>query len=86
MSITLFLKCELGDAIYSFGLLHHTPDISQALRAIRRIMNNNTVFNSMVYAKNSYKSAMIEEGLDQPEAQYGCSIASTLVRKRYPSL
>jgi hypothetical protein len=31
----------------------------------------------MVYAENSWKSAMIAAGLDQPEAQYGCPIANT---------
>jgi hypothetical protein len=31
----------------------------------------------MVYASNSYKQKMIEAGLDQPEAQYGCPIANT---------
>jgi hypothetical protein len=30
----------------------------------------------MVYAKNSYKNAMIESGIDQPEAQFGCPIAN----------
>ena len=29
----------------------------------------------MLYAKNSWKAAMIEHGLDQPEAQNGCPIA-----------
>jgi hypothetical protein len=31
----------------------------------------------MLYAKNSWKDAMIEAGLDQPEAQFGCPIATT---------
>jgi hypothetical protein len=31
----------------------------------------------MLYAKNSWKNAMIEAGLDQPEAQSGCPIAFT---------
>jgi hypothetical protein len=31
----------------------------------------------MVYAENSWKSAMIAAGLDQPEAQYGCPNANT---------
>jgi hypothetical protein len=31
----------------------------------------------MLYAKNSWKSIMIEGGFDQPEAQSGCQIAFT---------
>lgn len=31
----------------------------------------------MLYAKNSWKNAMIAAGLDQPEAQSGCPIAFT---------
>jgi hypothetical protein len=34
----------------------------------------------MVYASNSYKQKMIESGLDQPEAQFGCPIANTYDR------
>lgn len=30
----------------------------------------------MVYAKRSWKAAMIQAGLDQPEAQFGCPIAN----------
>lgn len=29
----------------------------------------------MVYGENSWKAAMIQAGLDQPEAQFGCPIA-----------
>jgi hypothetical protein len=32
---------------------------------------------STLYAKNSWEDIMIEAGLDQPEAQRGCPIATT---------
>ena len=65
------------DLIYSFGVLHHTPDIQKSLTSIHKICNPETTLKIMVYAKNSYKQAMINEGLDQPEAQYGCPIANS---------
>jgi len=43
-------------------------------------MNPNSIFKMMVYAENSWKSAMISAGLDQPEAQYGCPIANTYTK------
>ena len=42
---------------------------------IAKLMLSGAELKIMVYAKNSWKSAMIEAGLDQPEAQYGCPIA-----------
>lgn len=69
------------DLIYSFGVLHHTPDMDSALTSLRSLMNNQSVLKVMLYAKNSWKSAMIDAGLDQPEAQYGCPIANTFTRE-----
>lgn len=71
------LKGETFDLIYSFGVLHHTPSLDNALKGIRTLMEPNSVFKMMLYAENSWKSAMIAAGLDQPEAQYGCPIANT---------
>jgi len=64
------------DLIYSFGVLHHTPSIETALKSISSIATKSTEIKIMVYAKNSWKAAMIDAGLDQPEAQYGCPIAN----------
>jgi 2-polyprenyl-3-methyl-5-hydroxy-6-metoxy-1,4-benzoquinol methylase len=79
------IDCLLGgetfDLIYSFGVLHHTPSLENALKGIRTLMEPNSVFKMMVYAENSWKSAMIAAGLDQPEAQYGCPIANTYTKK-----
>lgn len=78
--IDQLLKGETFDLIYSFGVLHHTPNLDKALNGIRSLMNPNSIFKMMVYAENSWKSAMISAGLDQPEAQYGCPIANTYTR------
>ena len=75
--ISSLLSGKSFDLIYSFGVLHHTPSISESLKSIREICNPQTILKIMVYAKNSYKQAMINEGLDQPEAQYGCPIANS---------
>jgi ubiquinone/menaquinone biosynthesis C-methylase UbiE len=71
------LPNESFDCIYSFGVLHHTISIQKALRAIRKLMHEKSEFRMMVYAKNSWKGAMIAAGLDQPEAQIGCPIANS---------
>jgi ubiquinone/menaquinone biosynthesis C-methylase UbiE len=65
------------DLIYSFGVLHHTPDITKALDQIRDFCHESTVLKIMLYSENSWKNAMIHVGLDQPEAQTGCPIANT---------
>ena len=75
--IDQLLKGETFDLIYSFGVLHHTPSLDNALKGIRTLMHPESVFKMMVYAENSWKSAMIAAGLDQPEAQYGCPIANS---------
>lgn len=75
--IDRLLVGETFDLIYSFGVLHHTSNLENALIGIHNLMHRNSVFKMMVYAENSWKSAMIAAGLDQPEAQYGCPIANT---------
>jgi len=65
------------DLIYSFGVLHHTPSIERALSQLKLVSHSSTAIKIMLYAKFSYKQFMIDEGLDQPEAQVGCPIANS---------
>ncbi len=65
------------DLVYSFGVIHHTPRPSLVVQQVRKVIRPNGEFRLMLYAKNSWKDAMIEAGFDQPEAQSGCPIALT---------
>lgn len=65
------------DLVYSFGVIHHTPHPEKAIESIRQYMSAHSEIRLMIYAANSWKAAMIDAGLDQPEAQSGCPIAHT---------
>jgi 2-polyprenyl-3-methyl-5-hydroxy-6-metoxy-1,4-benzoquinol methylase len=63
------------DLVYSCGVLHHYPDMTACLDNIHAALLPNGEFRMLVYAKNSWKYAMIQKGLDQFEAQAGCPYA-----------
>jgi 2-polyprenyl-3-methyl-5-hydroxy-6-metoxy-1,4-benzoquinol methylase len=63
------------DLIYSFGVLHHTPDTEKAIHNIWNMLKPGGEFKLMMYAKNSLKYFEITDGLDQYEAQNGVPIA-----------
>lgn len=63
------------DLVYSFGVIHHSPDPKLIISKIANVLKPDGELKLMLYAKNSWKAAMIEAGLDQPEAQIGCPIA-----------
>ena len=65
------------DLVYSFGVIHHSPDQRALIEQIRKVIRDDGEFRCMLYAKNSWKDIMIEAGFDQPEAQRGCPIATT---------
>lgn len=65
------------DLIYSFGVIHHAKNPHRIISHAREHIREDGEFRLMLYAANSWKAAMIDEGLDQPEAQSGCPIART---------
>jgi SAM-dependent methyltransferase len=63
------------DLVYSFGVIHHTPNPRAVIESARRVVKPDGELRIMLYAQNSWKAIMIEAGFDQPEAQAGCPIA-----------
>lgn len=65
-------KLGTFDLVYACGVLHHYPDPEKIVSNVHRVLDQNGEFRFLVYAKNSWKWAMIMQGLDQFEAQANC--------------
>ena len=74
------------DLVYSYGVIHHFPNIEKIIDNVHAILNTNGEFKFMVYAKNSWKYAMIRKGLDQFEAQSDCPYAKAFTSDEIHSL
>lgn len=74
------------DLVYSYGVLHHFPGIDQHIRNIAQAVTDQGEFRFMVYAKNSWKYAMIQKGLDQFEAQADCPYAQAFTKDEIVAL
>lgn len=74
------------DLVYSYGVIHHFPGIDKIVDNIREVVKPGGEFRYMVYAKNSWKYAMIQKGLDQFEAQAGCPYAQAFTKDEIHSL
>jgi len=65
------------DLIYSFGVIHHSPDPQKIIDNCFQLLKPDGTFKIMMYAEQSWKKIMIDCGLDQYEAQSNCPIAFT---------
>jgi 2-polyprenyl-3-methyl-5-hydroxy-6-metoxy-1,4-benzoquinol methylase len=85
---------EAYDLVYSFGVIHHTPDPSRAISEIRKYMSPESLFKMMVYHRRSWKVFWIMATygkfvfwkLDEliarySEAQTGCPVTYSYTRK-----
>lgn len=81
------------DLVYSFGVIHHTPDPEAALAEIRRVIAPGGTLKLMVYHRRSWKAfwilALQERGrfwradeliAKHSEAQTGCPVTFTYTR------
>jgi len=62
------------DLIYSFGVLHHTPNMKKCFDSIHKIANKNTEIKIMLYAENSYKNFLLDITPYRYESQKGCPV------------
>lgn len=62
------------DLIYSYGVIHHTPNMKKAFNEIYKLANKKTLIKIMLYAKNSYKNFVLDLTNYRYEAQKGCPV------------
>jgi 2-polyprenyl-3-methyl-5-hydroxy-6-metoxy-1,4-benzoquinol methylase len=91
--LSAFVAPEPYDLIYSFGVIHHTPNPEAVLEQLRQYAGPETTVKIMVYHRRSWKVAWIlaTEGKGQfwklqdvvaknSEAQTGCPVTYTYTR------
>lgn len=97
--LSRFVPVEPYDLIYSFGVLHHTPDPLRAYRELRQYCHSDTLLKVMVYHRYAWKVLWIilKYGRGQfwrakeliarySEAQEGSPVTYTYTRKEISQL
>lgn len=76
-----FLGFNSFDLVYSFGVIHHTPNPEKIVQNVHKLLKPGGTFKLMLYAKNSWKKMFIDRGMDQYEAQNECPLAYTYTKQ-----
>ena len=68
----IFENFSKQDLVYSSGVIHHWPEPGKIIDNVYNIMHNDSEFIFNVYAKHSWKSALVNSGLARYESQENC--------------
>lgn len=85
-NLSQFVPAKHFDLVYSFGVIHHTPHPELIIHEIEKVLKPGGELRIMLYSKYSTKNFLINLGVVQPEAQYGCPIATTFSKKEILNL
>lgn len=97
--LTKYVPVEPYDLIYSFGVIHHTPNPERALEQIMHYLHSKSVVKFMVYHRYAWKVVwiLLTYGKGQfwkiplliaqySEAQEGCPVTYTFTRREIQKL
>ena len=90
------IPIEEYDLIYSFGVLHHTPNPDMAVSELKKFMGPDSELKIMVYHRNSTKVISLRAAhplwsvddavAKQSEAQTGCPVTYSFTKKTVTNL